>query len=73
MSLRTLTRKLSTLVGVTPIRFIRTYRLHRATELLRAGHSVAETAYRVGFEHPANFATAFKELFRQTPTEFMGR
>ena len=73
MSLRTLTRKLSTLVGVTPIRFIRNYRLHRATELLRAGHSVSETAYMVGFEHPANFATAFKEVFRQTPTEFAGR
>jgi signal transduction histidine kinase/AraC-like DNA-binding protein len=73
MSLRTLTRKLSTLVGVTPIRFIRNYRLHRATELLRAGHSVSETAYMVGFEHPANFATAFREVFQQTPTEFIGR
>lgn len=73
MSLRTLTRKLATLAGITPIRFIRTYRLHRATELLRAGHTVSETAYMVGFEHPANFATAFKELFGQTPTEFMGR
>lgn len=73
MSLRTLTRKLATLVGVTPIRFIRNYRIHRATELLRAGHSVAEAAYRVGFEHPANFATAFKEVFQQTPTEFIGR
>ena len=73
MSLRTLTRKLSTMVGVTPVRFIRNYRLHRATELLGAGHSVSETAYRVGFEHPANFATAFKEVFLQTPSEFMGR
>lgn len=73
MSLRTLTRKLATLAGITPIRFIRNYRLHRATELLRAGHTVAETAYRVGFEHPANFATAFKELFGQTPSEFVGR
>lgn len=73
MSLRTLTRKLSTLAGVTPSRFIRNYRLHRATELLRAGHSVSDTAYQVGFEHPANFATAFKEVFQQTPTEFIGR
>ncbi len=70
MSLRTLTRKLATLAGVSPARLIRTYRLRRATELLQAGHSVSETAYLVGFEHPANFATAFKEMYQQTPTEF---
>ncbi|MBD2701757.1 response regulator [Spirosoma sp. BT702] len=72
MSLRTLTRKLTTLAGVSPARFIRLYRLQRATELLRAGHPVSETAYMVGFEHPANFSTAFKEVFRQTPSEFIG-
>lgn len=73
MSLRTLTRKLATLTGLSPARFIRIYRLRRSTELLRAGHPVSDTAYMVGFEHPANFATAFKEVFRQTPTEFIGR
>ncbi|GAB3639432.1 response regulator [Spirosoma arcticum] len=73
MSLRTLTRKLTTLAGMSPARFIRIYRLRRATELLRAGHPVSETAYMVGFEHPANFATAFKEVFQRTPTEYIGR
>lgn len=71
MSLRTLTRKLTMLTGVSPARLIRTHRLRRATELLRAGHSVAETAYLVGFDHPSNFATAFKEMYQQTPTEFV--
>lgn len=70
MSLRTLTRKLATLAGVSPARLIRSYRLRRAAELLQAGHPVSETAYLVGFEHPANFATAFKEMYQQTPTEF---
>ena len=71
MSLRTLTRKLATLAGESPARLIRRYRLRRATDLLRAGHPVSETAYLVGYEHPANFATAFREQYRQTPTEFM--
>ena len=71
MSIRNLTRKLCTLAGESPARLIRTYRLRRATDLLRAGHPVAETAYMVGFEHPANFATAFKEVYSQTPTEFL--
>jgi CheY-like chemotaxis protein len=71
MSVRTLTRKLSSLAGISPARLIRTYRMRRATEFLQAGHPVAETAYLVGFEHPANFATAFKEVYQQTPTEFL--
>lgn len=71
MSVRTLTRKLSTLTGVSPARYIRIYRLRRAAELLRGGYPVSETAFMVGFEHPANFATSFKEVFRQTPTEFI--
>lgn len=71
MSLRTLTRKLTTVAGVSPARLIRSYRLRRAIELLRAGHPISETAYLVGFDHPANFATAFKEAYHQTPTEFI--
>ncbi|GAB3038118.1 hybrid sensor histidine kinase/response regulator transcription factor [Spirosoma pulveris] len=71
MSVRTLTRKLSTLVGVSPARLIRTYRLNRSKELLKAGHGVSETAYLVGFEHPTNFATAFKEVYGQTPTYYV--
>ncbi|MCY7356717.1 MAG: response regulator [Rudanella sp.] len=71
MSVRTLTRKLHSLVGVSPARLIRTYRLRRACELLRGGHPVSETAYLVGFEHPTNFATAFKEVYQLTPTEFV--
>jgi signal transduction histidine kinase/AraC-like DNA-binding protein len=70
MSTQTLTRKLATLAGIGPARLIRTYRLRRATDLLRAGRTVSETAWLVGFEHPNNFATAFKELFGQTPSEY---
>jgi signal transduction histidine kinase/AraC-like DNA-binding protein len=71
MSTRTLTRKLTALTGISPARLIRTYRLRRATDLLRAGHPVSETAWLVGFDHPANFATAFKEQFQQTPSEYV--
>jgi AraC-like DNA-binding protein len=70
MSVRTLTRKLGSLVGVSPARLIRTYRLARSKQLLKEGHGVSETAYMVGFEHPTNFATAFKEVYGLTPSEF---
>lgn len=70
MSRRTLHRKVTTLTGLSPNGFIRTYRLKRATELLEAGHSVSETAYRVGFETPTYFATVFRKTYGQTPSEF---
>jgi signal transduction histidine kinase/AraC-like DNA-binding protein len=72
MSIRTLTRKLNVLTGVSPARLIRTYRLQRAAELLQAGHPVTETAYMVGFDHPTNFSIAFKHLYKKTPSEYLG-
>ncbi|GAA4399182.1 hypothetical protein GCM10023187_10640 [Nibrella viscosa] len=71
MSIRTLTRKLTMLAGISPARLIRTYRLRRAIDLLRQGHPVSETAYMVGFENPSYFTRAFKEVYQQTPTEYL--
>ncbi len=73
MSRRTLHRKLTAVSGIPPADFIRQYRLGRALELLRSGHSVADTAYRVGFESSAYFATVFKQVYQQTPSEFLTR
>ncbi|NIJ54551.1 hybrid sensor histidine kinase/response regulator transcription factor [Dyadobacter arcticus] len=71
MSIRTLTRKLTTLTGISPARLIRIYRLRKAGEMLRAGVSISESAYAVGFDSPSYFATAFKEYFQKTPTEYV--
>jgi CheY-like chemotaxis protein len=71
MSVRTLNRKLNVLTGMSAARLIRLYRLKRAVQLLQAGHSVSETAYRVGFDNPSYFATAFKEHYHKTPSEYV--
>ncbi|HLL93403.1 MAG TPA: response regulator [Spirosoma sp.] len=71
MSIRTLTRKLTMLAGISPARLIRTYRLRRAIDLLRQGHPIAETAYMVGFENPSYFTRAFKDFYQQTPSEYL--
>lgn len=71
MSIRTLTRKLTTLTGVSPGRLIRIHRLKKAGEMLRSGVSISESAYAVGFDNPSYFATAFKEYFQKTPTEYV--
>jgi DNA-binding response OmpR family regulator/two-component sensor histidine kinase len=71
MSSRTLNRKLQALVGLTANEFMRTYRLSRATVLLRRGATVSEAAYEVGFESSQYFAQCFKTQYKITPTEYI--
>ncbi|GAA4451437.1 hypothetical protein GCM10023189_13490 [Nibrella saemangeumensis] len=73
MSRRTLHRKLTALTNLSANDVIRNYRLKRASELLRQGHTVSETAYLVGFENPTYFSTVFKQIYQQTPSEFAVR
>ncbi|MFD1144062.1 ATP-binding protein [Larkinella insperata] len=71
MSSRTLNRKLASVLGMTASEFIRNYRLRKSAELLKAGHSVSETAYLVGFESPSYFGQCFKELFALSPSDYI--
>ncbi len=48
-------------------------RLMEAKELLSIGMSVKDVAFSVGFSSPANFATAFKQKFRITPSVFVNK
>lgn len=70
MSRRTLHRKLTAVTNLTANELIRNYRLKKAAILLKSGKSPSETAYLVGFESPAYFATSFKEFYRRTPSEY---
>ncbi len=73
MNRKTLYRKVQSLIQLGPADLIRQYRLRKAAELLRSGHTVAETADLVGFGTPSHFDLVFKEVYQQTPTEFMAR
>ncbi|WP_462252487.1 hybrid sensor histidine kinase/response regulator transcription factor [Ekhidna sp.] len=70
MSKSTLNRKLRTLLDTTSIDFIRDIRLKRSVEFIKAGHSISETAYSVGFESPSYFTKIFKARYKKTPSEF---
>ncbi|WP_461043337.1 helix-turn-helix domain-containing protein [Spirosoma harenae] len=39
-------------------------------QLLRAGHSITDTVYLVGFDSPAYFTKCFREVYQQTPGKF---
>ena len=65
-------RKVKELSGISPIEFLRNYRLKRATALLRQrSGTISEVAYSTGFGSPAYFSKCFKSVYQITPTEFM--
>jgi signal transduction histidine kinase/CheY-like chemotaxis protein len=71
MSRASLNRKVKTLTGQSPNRFIQSYRLKRSLDLLKAhAGNVTEVAFQVGFSSSAYFTKCFKEKFKRLPSEF---
>jgi DNA-binding response OmpR family regulator len=67
MSLAQLTRKLTVLSGQAPNELIRTMRLKRAAQLLeRSSGTIAEIAFRVGFNNPN-----FRDYYGVAPSEYV--
>ncbi|MEZ5308906.1 MAG: AraC family transcriptional regulator [Pyrinomonadaceae bacterium] len=59
--------------GQTPKQFLTDVRIEKAKLLLRAGISVTETCFSVGFENPGSFSSLFKGRTGMTPSEFQKR
>ncbi len=58
-------------VGISWVKFLQGYRIHRAAALLNiSGHNVSEVAMAVGFESFAHFSTTFSRLMGVTPKDF---
>ncbi|UCH96264.1 MAG: response regulator [Candidatus Aminicenantes bacterium] len=71
MGRSTLYRKILALTGETPTQWIRSYRLKRAAELLKAGTgNVTEVAFEVGFSSSPYFTRCFKEKFHRLPSTY---
>ena len=67
-------KKISTLTGKSPIEFIRLLRLKRATQYLAESQlTIAEIAYKLGFNNPKYFSKYFKEEFGILPSEYQGK
>ncbi|WP_394824382.1 helix-turn-helix domain-containing protein [Pendulispora albinea] len=56
--------------GSTVFGYLRERNLQRARQALEHGLTVSEAAFEAGYRSPANFATAFKRRFGQTPKRF---
>lgn len=74
MSASTLYRKVKTLTGMSPSKFIQNVRMKQACTLLitKIG-SVSEVAYKVGFTDPKYFSSNFKKEFGMTPSEYRNK
>lgn len=72
MSRTQLHRKLKAIAGMSASEFIRSQRLNLAVKLMEeTDASIAEIAYKVGFNTPSYFSKCFKEVFKCTPNEYL--
>jgi AraC-like DNA-binding protein len=64
--------RFSSVVRVSPMRFLREARLERArTLLMESGTRANEVAMRTGFENPAHFTREFKRRFGVPPSHYL--
>lgn len=67
-------KKLTAITDLTPSEFIRQIRLRHAEQLLSKSQlTVAEVAYKVGFNNPRYFSKYFKEMYGVMPSEYKNR
>lgn len=72
MSMPILYKKIRALTGLSVNDFIKSLRLKRADQLLKAGvGSIAEVAYSVGFNDRKYFSIEFKKQFGKSPSAYL--
>jgi transcriptional regulator GlxA family with amidase domain len=71
MSPRNFSRRFKLAIGKTPIKYLHEMRLNNAKELLQSSNlSVAEIAYKVGYNDMSYFAKLFKKELYVSPKEY---
>ncbi len=72
ISTKQIYRKIKQLTSLTPVDYIRTIRLKKASMLLlQRKFSVAEIMYMVGFSNASYFSKCFQNQFGKTPKQYM--
>lgn len=71
MSVSQFNRKLHGLAGQSPVQFIISVRLQRASKMLKVSDkTISEIAYEVGYSDQAYFSRVFKKEYGISPSEF---
>jgi AraC-like DNA-binding protein len=67
MSSSTLHEQFKQVTSMSPMKFVKSLRLHRAHSLLLSGSLASEASYSVGYSSPSQFSREFKRFFGETP------
>lgn len=63
--------KIKGLTGLSPIDFVKEFKLKKAIQLLESGnYNVSEVSYMSGFSDPGYFSRCFKEKYKVAPSKF---
>lgn len=74
MSRSALAARFRSIVGVSPVRYLREWRLHLASvELAATGRAIAEVAWEAGYASEAGFNRAFSRAFGSPPAAWRAR
>ena len=57
----------------TPVSYVNRYRLEKACDMLREGHSITDAAFAVGFQGLSYFSESFKKAYGITPSQYIPR
>ena len=64
-------QKLKSIIGLSPVDFIREIRIKRAVQLIDSGeYNFSQVAYMTGFNDPKYFGKCFKRRMGMTPSEY---
>jgi len=67
---RQLQRKVNALLNMTPLEFLREYRLLKAAESLKNGYQISVTSDTCGFNSIPYFSQLFKKQYGMTPKQY---
>lgn len=75
LSDRQLHRRIKSITGLTPNKYIREFKLNQARNLLETGKvsTVAEVTYAIGFDTPYYFSTIYQKRFGKKPQAYFER
>lgn len=71
MSRSTFYRRIKAVTGMSPVDYLKNYRLEHAARLLKDGMRVSEVALMVGFTSSSYFAKCFRAKFGMIPKEYV--
>jgi len=67
-------RKLRSMTGYGPNKFIRNIRLKQAARLFQKGNTnITQVLYEVGFNSPSHFTYSFRNLFGVNPSDYLNQ